>query len=64
VNSDLTKLRKELQGRVDQRTQQLGAGNAKNFEEYKTITGQISGLNSAITIINDLLKTRKTDGEE
>lgn len=60
-----TKLLTVLKQMVDTRTQQVAAGAVKNFEDYKMVTGQISGLNSAISEINSLQeKQRKADGDE
>ena len=62
---DGIKLREQIQQLIDTRTKQTSAGSVKNWEEYKAITGQISGLNSAIFEINDLLeRQRKANGDE
>ena len=62
---DGIKLREKIQQLIDTRSQITSAGSVKDFEEYKAITGQISGLTSAIFEINDLLeRQRKADGNE
>ena len=60
----MNELRKRIQELIDSRTELLAQGNAKDFAEYKLMTGQISGLRLAITEITDLQdKQRKADGD-
>lgn len=42
----------------------LGAGGAKDFSQYKEITGLIRGLESCLNHINDLAKNYMDDNDE
>ncbi|MGB1651234.1 MAG: hypothetical protein ACPHEP_09410 [Acidimicrobiales bacterium] len=42
----------------------LGAGGAKDFAQYKEITGLIRGLESCLNHINDLAKNYMEDNDE
>jgi len=65
MNSDILKLRKEYQGKADQRAGILINGGVKDYAEYTKLVGQITGLNLAITEINDLLeKQRKQNNDQ
>jgi len=61
MNSDLIKVRKELEERKLTTVVMLANGAAKDYAEYKQMVGRISGLNLAITDINDLLEKKRTD---
>lgn len=49
-------LRKELEEIIEARKEALAFHPAKDFAEYKFITGVITGLASALQRVNDLQK--------
>lgn len=52
----------EVNKRIDAEKDALARGVAKNFDEYKKVTGTIAGLNLALTMLEDIV--RKTPKEE
>jgi hypothetical protein len=46
-------IRQELQKEITSKSDFIAAGNCKNFDEYKHVTGVIRGLASAIALIKD-----------
>lgn len=52
----LTELKKQISVLLNTRETVLCGGGAKDFPDYRRITGEISGLNLAIQEIQDLQK--------
>jgi len=52
----LTEAKKKILVLLNSREEVLCGGGAKDFPEYKRITGEISGLNLSIREIDDLQK--------
>lgn len=60
---DPLRLKKALTVTISNREQYLGGGNAKNYEEYCKITGEIRGLNLAISEVEALQKHVEQDDD-
>jgi len=55
---------KEIEEKRDSVAQALISGAAKDFPEYKSMTGEIRGLSLAHSFINDLVrKMEQSDNE-
>jgi hypothetical protein len=54
---------KELEERRDSIAQALISGSAKDYSEYKFMTGEIQGLSRAHAFINDLVRKMENDDE-
>lgn len=57
IDKALRLLCERIDDKVKQLQEDLGAGNAKSFEEYKATCGEIKGLLTARLNILDLQKT-------
>ncbi len=57
----LTEYVGEIRKRIDSEREALGRGAAASFEDYKRRVGMVSGLETSITILNDLLKTKPSE---
>ena len=55
-------LRKNIRTQIDDVTDMLASGGAKDFSQYKEATGVIRGLNSCLREIDDL--SRNLEGYE
>tara|TARA_R110000868_G_scaffold98458_2_gene270980 strand:- start:636 stop:830 length:195 start_codon:yes stop_codon:yes gene_type:complete len=55
-------LQKKIEEDILIATEFLGNGRAKDFSEYKEITGMLRGLTSCLDHINDLLRNN-LDGD-
>jgi len=47
-------LRKKIEEDISSATEFLGNGGAKDFSQYKEITGMLRGLTSCLNHVNDL----------
>lgn len=54
-------LLKRLMDAIDQREKAVARGAAKDWSEYKSMTGEIKGLRVAIQEIRDLLSRYEED---
>lgn len=54
---------KEIEERRDTLAQSLISGAAKDFPEYKYMTGEIRGLSLAHSFITDLVRRLENDDE-
>jgi len=57
IDKALRLLCERIDDKVKQLQEDLGAGNAKSFEEYKSTCGEIKGLLTARLNVLDLQKT-------
>lgn len=57
IDKALRLLCERIDDKVKQLQEDLGAGNAKSYEEYKAICGEIKGLLTARLNVLDLQKT-------
>lgn len=57
-------LAKKLQERIDQLSEALREGSAKDFAEYKDLCGVIRGLGLAQMEANDLLRKLKESNND
>ena len=57
IDKALRLLCERIDDKVKQLQEDLGSGNAKSFEEYKSTCGEIKGLLTARLNILDLQKT-------
>lgn len=55
---------KEIEGRRDSIAEALISGSAKDFNEYKYMTGEIRGLSLAHSFINDLVRKMEQSEDE
>lgn len=55
---------KEIEGRRDSIAEALISGSAKDFNEYKYMTGEIRGLSLAHSFINDLVRKMEQSDDE
>jgi hypothetical protein len=56
MDTYLGNAKQEIEVLLNTRRDVLCGGTAKDFAEYKMVVGEISGLNRAIGIIDDLQK--------
>jgi hypothetical protein len=54
---------KEIEERRDSIAQALISGSAKDYSEYKFMTGEIQGLSRAHAFITDLVRKMENDDE-
>jgi hypothetical protein len=54
---------KEIEDRRDSIAQALISGSAKDYSEYKFMTGEIQGLSRAHAFITDLVRKMENDDE-
>jgi hypothetical protein len=54
---------KEIEERRDSIAQALISGSAKDYAEYKFMTGEIQGLSRAYAFITDLVRKMENDDE-
>ena len=54
---------KEIEERRESIAQALISGSAKDFAEYKFMTGEIQGLSRAHAFITDLVKRMENDDD-
>ena len=54
---------KELEERRESIAQALLSGSAKDFAEYKFMTGEVQGLSRAHAFITDLVKRMENDDD-
>lgn len=50
-----------VQARVDNEAKAIVRGEAKSFEDYRHQTGVIKGLQRAVTILEDLVKSKPAE---
>lgn len=55
---------KEIEGRRDSIAEALISGSAKDFNEYKYMTGEIRGLSLAHSYITDLVRKMEQSDDE
>jgi hypothetical protein len=54
---------KEIEERRDSIAQALISGSAKDYAEYKFMTGEIQGLSRAHAFVTDLVRKMENDDE-
>jgi hypothetical protein len=63
VTTSLSVLLKDVEDRRQIIAEALIAGSAKDFAEYKSMTGEIRGLSLAHSIVTDLVRKLENDDE-
>jgi len=63
MDRNLEYLVAEYKDRMKMLQDALGYGNCQNFEEYRYVCGQLRGLESACSIIEDLVKRLENSDE-
>jgi hypothetical protein len=61
--SAFTVVTKEIEERRESIAQALISGSAKDYAEYKFMTGEIQGLSRAHAFITDLVRKMENDDE-
>ena len=57
-------LKKRIEDDVSSATEFLGNGGAKDFAQYKEITGMLRGLTSCLNHVNDLSRNYLDDDND
>lgn len=57
-------LKKRIEDDVSSATEFLGNGGAKDFAQYKEITGMLRGLTSCLNHVNDLSRNYLEDDND
>jgi|TARA_R110000751_G_scaffold182719_1_gene289541 hypothetical protein len=57
-------LRKKIEEDISSATEFLGGGGAKDFAQYKEITGMLRGLTSCLNHVNDLSRNYLDDDND
>jgi|TARA_R110002050_G_scaffold7074_2_gene28102 hypothetical protein len=57
-------LKKKIEDDVSSATEFLGNGGAKDFAQYKEITGMLRGLTSCLNHVNDLSRNYLDDDND
>ena len=57
-------LKKRIEDDVSSATEFLGNGGAKDFSQYKEITGMLRGLTSCLNHVNDLSRNYMDDDND
>jgi len=57
-------LRKKIEEDISSATEFLGNGGAKDFSQYKEITGMLRGLTSCMNHVNDLSRNYLDDDND
>jgi len=57
-------LRKKIEEDISSATEFLGNGGAKDFPQYKEITGMLRGLTSCMNHVNDLSRNYLDDDND
>jgi hypothetical protein len=63
VTTALSVVLKDVEDRRQIIAEALIAGSAKDFAEYKSMTGEIRGLSLAHSIVTDLVRKLENDDE-
>lgn len=57
-------LQKKIEEDISSATEFLGGGGAKDFAQYKEITGMLRGLTSCLNHVNDLSRNYLDDDND
>ena len=57
-------LQKKIEEDISSATEFLGNGGAKDFSQYKEITGMLRGLTSCLNHVNDLSRNYMDDDND
>tara|TARA_R110000868_G_scaffold131686_1_gene341811 strand:+ start:370 stop:576 length:207 start_codon:yes stop_codon:yes gene_type:complete len=58
------RLRHSLAQKMTDTVRRVSGGQARDFAEYKSVTGRIQGLNDALSLIDDEFKKLLDEGDD
>lgn len=64
IDKALTHLRAKIDDKIQQLQEHIAYGNVDKFEEYKKMCGEVQGLLTARSYINDLQERLKDSDDE
>tara|TARA_R110002073_G_scaffold26732_1_gene87304 strand:- start:1263 stop:1457 length:195 start_codon:yes stop_codon:yes gene_type:complete len=64
MNTVFDVLQKKIEEDISSATEFLGNGGAKDFAQYKEITGMLRGLTSCLNHVNDLSRNYLDDDND
>ena len=64
MNTVFDVLQKKIEEDISSATEFLGGGGAKDFAQYKEITGMLRGLTSCLNHVNDLSRNYLDDDND